>query len=127
MGKALYPSLDFDFTTSKVCELIYQSPLQFEGLWYEEIALYVAVHTTQENLQLQNPAEVCPSRTTNRGAKPTVKSLTSDTTEKRWSNWNGPVRDPDESEKRALIVAALAIGMKHVMKNHTYNYANTIM
>ena len=100
--------------------------MQFEGLRYEEIALYVAVHTTQENLQLQNLAEVCPSRTTNRGAKPTVKSLTSDTTEKRWNNWNRPVCDPDESEKRALIVAALAIGMKHVMKNHTYNYANTI-
>ena len=124
--KALYPSLDIDFTVSKVCEVISQSTLRFEGLWYEEIALYVAVHTSQEDLQIQRLDEVCPSRTTNRGSKPTVKSLVHSSIEKRYNNWRKPSREPDELEKRALLVAALAIGMKHVMKNHTYNYANTI-
>ena len=37
--KALYPSLDIDFTVAKVCEVIFESSLSFEGLWYEEIAL----------------------------------------------------------------------------------------
>ena len=39
---------------------------------------------------------------------------------------NQPLREPDENEKRKLLVSALAIGMKHIMKIHVYNYANVI-
>ena len=67
---------------------------------------------------------MCPTRQTNRGSKPTVKTLVSDDTEKRFKNWNQPFREPDENEKRKLLVTALVIGMKHIMKNHVYNYVN---
>ena len=73
--KALYPSLDIDFTVAKVCEVIFESSLSFEGFWYEEIALYVAIHRTLEDLRALQIEEICPTRTTNRGGKPTVKSL----------------------------------------------------
>ena len=124
--KALYPSLDIDFTIAKVCEIIFESSLRFEGLWYEEIALYVAVHRTPDDLRTLQLDEVCPTRTTNRGTKPTVKSLATSIIEKRFKNWAQPAREPDAREKRKLLVTALEIGMKHVMKNHTYNFANSI-
>ena len=55
-----------------------------------------------------------------------VKSLWNNKPEKRFSNWAQPAREPNTNEKRRLLVTALEIGMKHVMKNHTYNYTNTI-
>ena len=67
--KALYPSLDIDFTVAKVFEVIFDSSLSFEGLWYEEIALYVAIHRTPEDLRALQIDEVCPTRTSNRGGK----------------------------------------------------------
>ena len=124
--KALYPSLDIDFTISKVCEVIFESSLKFEGLWYDEIALYVAIHKSPEELRMLQIEEVCPTRTTNRGTKPTVKSITHGEREKRFKNWVDAIREPDDNERRKLLVTALEIGMKHVMKNHTYNFANTI-
>ena len=61
--KALYPSLDIDFIVAKVCEDIFESFLNFEGLWYEEIALYVAIHRTPEDLRALQIDEICPTRT----------------------------------------------------------------
>ena len=73
--KALYPSLDIDFTVEKVCDVIRQSTIKFEGLWYEELGLYISINTTHIELDSLGRAQVCPKRTTNRGPKPTVKSL----------------------------------------------------
>ena len=42
--KALYPSLDIDFTVEKVCDVIRQSTIKFEGLWYEELGLYIFIN-----------------------------------------------------------------------------------
>ena len=44
--KALYPSLEIDFTVEKVCDVIRQSTIKFEGLWYEELGLYIFINTT---------------------------------------------------------------------------------
>ena len=100
--------------------------MKFEGIWYNEIALYVAIHTARTELNVLQLDEVCPTRQTNCGSKPTVKTLMSDDTEKRFNNWNQPLREPDKNEKWKLLVTALAIGMKHIMKNHVYNHVNVI-
>ena len=42
--KALYPSLDISFTVEKVCEATKDSEIEFEGMWYEEIRMYLAIN-----------------------------------------------------------------------------------
>lgn len=84
--KALYPSLDIDFTVEKVCNVIRQSTIKFEGLWNEELGLYISINTTHIELDSLGLSQVCPKRTTNRGSKPTVKSLIPQEASKRNKN-----------------------------------------
>ena len=51
---------------------------------------------TLDNLSL---AQVCPKRTTNRGSKPTVKSLIPQEASKRNKNWSSPEHAPNEDKK----------------------------
>ena len=69
-------------------------------MWYEVIALYVVIHRTPEDLRALQIDEVCPTLITNRGGKPTVKSLWNSKPEKRFSNWAQPAREPNTNEKR---------------------------
>ena len=71
--KTLYPSLDIPFTKEKVCKIVFESDLKFEGMWYEEIGLYIAVNyiNKMEELEQMGLNEVCPTRDTNLGKKPT--------------------------------------------------------
>ena len=92
--KALYPSLDIPFTIEKVCQEVLESDLKFEGMWYEEIGLYIAVNYVNKMHELEELGldEVCPTRDTNQGKKPTVQSLTHDSWEDRHSHWKDPAR-----------------------------------
>ena len=124
--KALYPSLDIDFTVEKVCDVIRQSTIKFEGLWYEELGLYISINTTHIELDSLGLAQVCPKRTTNRGPKPTVKSLIPQEASKRNRNWSSPEQAPNDLQKREMIIRALHIAIKFIMKNHTYTFGNQI-
>ena len=126
--KALYPSLDIPFTIEKVCQEVLESELKFEGMWYEEIGLYIAVNYVNKMHELEELGldEVCPTRDTNQGKKPTVQSLTHDSWEDRHSHWNDPARQPTEEEKRKMIIVALGCQMKAVMTNHDYTFNNEI-
>jgi hypothetical protein len=42
--KALYPSLDIEFTVEKVCELFYNSEVKVEGINVGELGLYFALN-----------------------------------------------------------------------------------
>ena len=44
--KALYPSLDINFTVDRVCDMLLISEVKFHGLWYKEIGLYLAINLT---------------------------------------------------------------------------------
>ena len=126
--KALYPSLDILFTIEKVCQIVLESDLKFEGMWYEEISLYIAVNYVNKMQELEEIGlnEVCHTRDTNLGKKPTVQSLTHEEWEERHSHWNDPVRQPTEEEKRKMIIIALGCQMKAVMTNHDYTFNNEI-
>ena len=126
--KALYPSLDIPFTIEKVCEIVLKSDLKFEGMWYEEIGLYIAVNyvNKMEELEQIGLDEVCPTRNTNLGRKPTVQSLTHEDWEDRHSHWNDPARQPTEEEKRKMIITALGCQIEAVMTNHDYTFNNQI-
>ena len=104
--KALYPSLDIPFTIDKVCEIINESTLQFENLWYDEISLYLAVNLTCEELTEYGLQEICHTRETNLGRPPTISSL-QHKFDKRRSNWKNPSRQPNEQERRMMMIHAL--------------------
>ena len=123
---ALYPSLDIPFTIEKVCEVITESNLKFEGMWYEEIGLYIAIHYNRSQLTEAGIEEVCPRRATNRGRPPTVQSLRHERFEARHANWTSPAREPTDTEKRKMIVTALRILMTIVMSNHDYSFNGNI-
>ena len=123
---ALYPSLDIDFTVNKVCDVIRRSPIQFAELCYEELGLYVAIHTSLEEIDSLALTGVCPTRTTNRGKFPTVKSLNPQKEHKRYKNWRRPEQSPNNTQKRELIIRALHIAIKFIMNNHTYTFGNQI-
>ena len=48
--KALYPSLDVDFTVDKVCEVFYGSEVRVEGVNVEELGLYLSVSLKEDDL-----------------------------------------------------------------------------
>ncbi|KAL9986209.1 hypothetical protein ACROYT_G000316 [Oculina patagonica] len=56
--KAVYPSLDIDFTIEKVCDIFFKSDVQVEGVDYEEVGLYLAINSEPEVLQRSNIADV---------------------------------------------------------------------
>ena len=123
---ALYPSLDIPFTVDRVCDVIYESNLKFEGLWYEEIGLYIAIHCNRQQLTEIGIEDVCPIRATNRGRPPTVQSLRHERFEVRHANWISPTRDPTDIEKRKMVITALRILMTFVMTNHDYSFNGEI-
>ena len=48
--EALYPSLDIDFTVEKVCEVLYESAVKFEGVDYKELGLYLSLVKNDDEL-----------------------------------------------------------------------------
>lgn len=125
--KALYPSLDMDFTIEKVCDVFFESDIQGEGVDYEEVGLYLAINIEPEVLQRLNIADVCPSRKSKRGPKPTITaSGAEEKKEKLFKRWNPPEKQADEHTKRLMLREALHVALSVIMKNHVYTFNNEI-
>ena len=56
--KALYPSLDIDFSINKVCEVFHASKVRVVGLNVEELGLYLALNRNEEELRAMEFATV---------------------------------------------------------------------
>ena len=52
-----------------------------------------------------------------------MASLSGTKEENRWSCWQRPSKEPDESESKKMILLGLKIAMLFVMKNHMYTFA----
>ena len=48
--KALYPSLDIDFTADIVSDMFAESSVTIEGIDYEELGLYLSINYTENEL-----------------------------------------------------------------------------
>ena len=48
---ALYPSLNIEFTTDKVCEMFHESKVEVKGVDYEEVGLYLSLTKTSEDIE----------------------------------------------------------------------------
>ena len=123
--KALYPSLDIPFTVDKVCEVIQESDIQFEGMWYEEIGMYLSVNYSRNELVQMGLDQVCPTRTTNRGRPPTVLMFRHRNEEQN-TRWEPPRYQPTANERRKMIIAALRILITATLENHDYIFNGEI-
>ena len=70
--KALYPSLDIDFTTDIVCEMFQNSGISIHGADYEELGLYLRLNKTKQEIEQLGLKDYCPTRKSTRGPKPTI-------------------------------------------------------
>ena len=70
--KALYASLDVDFTVAKVCEVFYWSEVRVEGVNMEELGLYLSVSLKDDDLMQVGIGWFCPMRKSNSGRPPSI-------------------------------------------------------
>ncbi|MEL7343085.1 MAG: hypothetical protein AAGM67_21555, partial [Bacteroidota bacterium] len=70
--KALYPSLDIDFTIQVVCDVFRTSGIEIVGIDYDELGLYISLTRTPEEIRAAGLEKVCPTRAHTRGARPAI-------------------------------------------------------
>ena len=125
--KALYPSLDVDFTLDKVCEVFYGSEVRVEGVNVEELGLYLSVSLKEDNLMEAGIARYCPTRKSNRGRPPNITgSVLEEKKEKRFMSWKPVSEQPDEVATRRMLTEALRVVLTFIMKNHVYKFDGTV-
>ena len=57
---ALYPSLDIELCVEVVCRKLFESDIQFVGLAWREISLYLRYHMSEEALAEKGYDRFCP-------------------------------------------------------------------
>ena len=124
--KALYPSLNIDFTAEKVSEMFVDSDLTVE-IDHEELGLYLSLNTNREELEKEDLTQYCPERKTKQGRKPTVTGCALNEDKGiRHGPWKEPQATPDDTTKKRMIALALKIVIKLIMNNHIYVFDNNI-
>ncbi len=121
--KALYPSLDIDFTVDKCCEVLHNSVFDVEDVNYDELGLYLAYEYQGSRAELKRMKldRVCPTR-----KFPKSKSLSLHSSgvavslDNRWMSWKKSRWNPTLREKRSMLIEGLRVALKWVMHNHVY-------
>ena len=126
--KALYPSLDINFTTKKVCEIFEESNVQIKNINYKEMSLYIAICKTQEEIDEIGLNEFCPKRKHTRGPRPEITgSGIKDNDEERYKPWVFPdISKINENIKRKLLTEALKIVIYTIMSTHIYEIGDEL-
>ena len=126
--EALYPSLDIDFTVEKVCEMLHDSKVTFEGINYKELGLYLSLVMNDEELRRRGVDAVCPTRRARRGPRPNITGCgMRENEEERHKPWVFPDLTPVGADmKRKMLVEAVRIVLKTLLETHTYDFAGEI-
>ena len=124
--KALYPSLDIDFTVDVMGEMYEDSDIRIDGIDYEEMGLYLAYNMSREELAGAGIENVCPTRRSNR--RPPVIQAAGIREDKvlRFAPWIAAVNRPTEQQKKRMVIESIKIAVSLIMKNHVYNFNNVI-
>ena len=126
--EALYPSLDINFTIDKVCELMHESNVTIEGVDYKELALYLSLINSGEQLRQLGLHDVCLTRRSNRGQRPIMTGCGMETNaDRRHQPWIFPeLNEITEETKRKMFVEAMRIVLKVLMETHVYEFVEEI-
>ena len=122
-AKALYPSLDVDFAVEKCLEIIMESDAEFNNIDTDELGLFIALTSMNDNPVPTAVQNVCPTRLKRQG-KPTLTGTTMGKNyEGRWSGWQKCERKPNSSKQiREMVTFALGITLRTVLKKHIYTF-----
>ena len=121
--KALYPSVKKHVAVEGVKYLVTKSAIELKNVDYKEIAKYLSVMMTREEVVNEKLDEVIPKRVKKSRRPLTTNCLMSNKPEnEEWVMG----RTPTELEKRKKIANVLGIGVKVVMGNHTYMMGDTM-
>ena len=124
--KSLYPSIPVDEAIDIVVEEFEKKKMKIEGLDYEELGLYLALNMEPAEITRIRLKDVCPTRA-HSSRKPEITCSGIKVNKKeRFEPWNKATKIPDDEEKIKMLIEALRIGIKVIMKNHTYEFANLI-
>ena len=125
--KALYPSLDIEFTIDIICDEFYKSDITIQDVDYEEIGLYLSLNRNEKYLKEKGIEEYCPKRKSKNGRRPKITGSGIQTKkENRFRPWKRPERESDEQKRRKMLTECLRIGLEAIMKNHTYKFQDVI-
>ena len=125
--KALYPSLDVDFTSKIVGEMFYKSGVNVASVNHKELGLYLALNMSPAELREKGLLDYCPERKSQPGKKPKGRKpnmtgcATDENEEKRFKPWKDPAnKEPSEDIKKKMLAEGITIAVKVVMSNHLY-------
>lgn len=126
--KALYPSLDVEFTVDKMCDVFDTSGINVEGtVDADELGLYLSLNYDEHYLRSKDILQYCPRRKSNRGRQPTITSCgMEDKKEKRFSRWVFAASHPNVAVTRRMFIEAFRIVLLFIMKNHVYTFNGVI-
>ena len=120
--KALYPSLDIDFTSDIVAQTFLESDFQIEEVNTKELGMYLALNKTKEEINEINLNNFCPHRKHRKGCLTITGCATNRNETKRYEPWIFPDVPPDENTTKRAMAEALKIAIKFIMKNHIYQF-----
>ena len=122
---ALYPSLDIDFTIQKVCEVLYESPVRYEGLNVKELGLYLSLVMNDDELSEKGVHTGCPKRRFPNGPRPNITGCgMREKEEDRHRSWVFPdLANVTTNLQRRMLVEAMRVVLKTLMETHTYEFA----
>ena len=120
---ALYPSLDIGLCAEVVCRKLFESDIQFVGLAWREIALYLRYHMSEEALVENGYDKFCPHRKSNRGEGPLFHASGSNMDEEaRFGPWRFPLDVPDVVTTRRMFCSAIQLMIVKTMSLHDFRF-----
>ena len=120
---ALYPSLDIELCAEVVCRKLFESDIQFVGLAWREIALYLRYHMSEEALAEKGYGRFCPQRRSNRGEGPLFHASGSNKKEEsRFGPWRFPLEVPDVVMTRRMFCSAIQVMIVKTMSLHDFRF-----
>ena len=125
--KSLYPSLDIPFTIGVVCDQFERSGIEFAGIDYEELGLYLSISRNKTYLDSIGIIEYCPTRPEGVGRPPTITASGSQSDKAaRFALWKPANRQVEGNIKNTMVKEALRIILEVILQNHTYIFNNVI-
>ena len=116
---ALFPGLRKEHTADIVASEYLRSGLEVEGLDWQEMAVYVAINSSEQQQVKWGVRQFIPKKASNQGIYPTMASMLGP--HKASSDqWTFSWVKPGDYGMRLLLAACLRIAIKLVFETHTY-------
>ena len=120
--EALYPSIDVDIAIEGCKSLMIESTIEFENCDIDEVGLYLALNLSKDELKARNIWNYCPTRKAP-GRKPGINGMGQKRNVKlRWKGWKKKNDTPNYHTEKEIIVTAVSIAIKAVIKNHIFTF-----